>query len=264
MGYLRYEWYDHWVNGDAEFDVIQFDSIQNPVFPRAEFERAKRTMPAWRFDMFYRGRFARPAGLIYNMFEDSMFVDPFPIPLEWLGIVGIDFGGANTATVWLAYDERADLWYLHHETLEGSLSSADHARKIIDAAGRRMNMLTFTGGAPSEIQSRMDFGAAGVEILKPAVSDVEGGISRVIEMISLDKLRIFKNMSGVRHELATYRRKLDEAGIATNDIMHKNMFHRLDALRYAVTRVPLEVGADMLDLGHVDNFRHMFDDRPRR
>lgn len=259
MGYLRNEWYDHWVNGDPEYDVIQFDSTLNPVFPKAEFERAMRKMPRWRFEMFYRGKFARPAGLIYNMFEDEMVVDPFIIPLEWEEVVGIDFGGANTATVWLAHDQRNDMWYLHHETLEGNMSSVEHARKIAETAGRKIAWTTFTGGAKSEIQSRMDFGEGGIEVLMPTVGDVEAGISRVIELINLNKLRIFKNMTGVRHELATYRRKLDDAGLATNDIMHKNTFHRLDALRYAVTRIELETGDSMLDLGKVEGFKHVFD-----
>lgn len=259
MGYLRYEWYDHWASGDKEYDVIQFDSVLNPVFPRAEFERAERTMPKWRFEMFYRGRFARPAGLIYDMLEEEMWVDPFIIPQEWEGVVGIDFGGANTATVWLAHDPRKDLWYLHYESLGGNKSSREHAEEIVDKAGRRFPLLEFAGGAASEKQARMDFGEGGVHVQAPFVTDVEGGISRVIELIKTDKLRIFKTMAGLRHEFATYRRKLDELGLATNDIMNKNTFHRLDALRYAATLIDLGDVSSMLDLGHVDGYRHVFD-----
>ena len=104
MGWLKTEIYDAWADGDPDIDVIQFESTTNPAFPQAEFERAKRTMQDWRFQMFYLGQFARPIGLIYNAFTDDMLVDPFSIPADWKRVMGIDFGGANTATVLLAED----------------------------------------------------------------------------------------------------------------------------------------------------------------
>ena len=257
-GWLKSEWFDRWVNGDRTYSVVQFESVMNPMFPMEEFMRAKNTMPTWRFEMFYRGNFARPAGLIYDCLTDEMIVEPFEIPTEWPGIVGVDFGGANTATIWLAYDERNDVWYAHHESLEGNMSSAEHAEKMLAKAGKRISFLTFCGGALSETQSRMDFGAGGVNVYKPLVSDVEGGISRVIGLIKMDKFRVFRSMAGLRHEFATYRRKLADDGQPSDDIMLKSTFHRLDALRYAVTRIDVETGESMLDMGRIEGYKSLF------
>ena len=57
LGWLKQIIYDRWRGGDEDYDVIQFPSAVNPAFPREEYERAKRTLPAWKFRMFYDGQF---------------------------------------------------------------------------------------------------------------------------------------------------------------------------------------------------------------
>jgi len=108
--------FDRWRAGDKNIDVIQFDSQTNPLFSSEEFEDAKDRLPKWKFDMFYRGLFAKPAGLIYQDYDDAlMLVDDFDIPADWPRVIGVDFGGANTATVHLA--EGNGKWYAYKETL---------------------------------------------------------------------------------------------------------------------------------------------------
>ena len=64
----------------------------NPSFKEEYYER-KKTMPAWKFEMFYNGNFSRPAGLIYDNFDDELHTCPrFAIPLPVGGsFVGMDF-----------------------------------------------------------------------------------------------------------------------------------------------------------------------------
>ena len=64
LGWLKQIVYDRWRAGEADFDVIQFRSIDNPAFPISEYERAKRTLPTWKFRTVYDGQFDRPAGLM--------------------------------------------------------------------------------------------------------------------------------------------------------------------------------------------------------
>ena len=231
-GWLKGEVYDRWRDGDQDFAVVQFPSYLNPAFPRAEYERAKRTLPTWRFLMFYEGKFAKPAGLIYGDFTDGMLADPFPIPDDWARVVGIDFGGANTALVWLA-ESPEGVWYAYRESLGGGVSTPEHvgaAKAIIGGA----QDITFTGGSSSETQYRMDWAAAGLQVEEPPNVGVEGGISRVVGLIRSDRFRVFRTLKGLRDELGTYSRKLDAAGEPTEEILDKRKFHRLDALRYAV------------------------------
>lgn len=237
LGWIKTEIYDAWRNGDPDIDIIQFASVQNPAFPKAEFERARSKMQDWRFSMFYLGQFSKPAGLIYSAFTDNMLVDPFAIPDDWERVTGVDFGGANTATLYLAQDPDSEKWYVYKETLEGDKSSIEH----VESTERKVDHI-FVGGAGSETQYRMDWQAAGLPVLEPPIKEVENGIDKVTELIKMDRLRVFRTLSGLRDELGSYRRKLDERGEPTEEILNKRAYHRLDALRYAATYINQPLG----------------------
>jgi hypothetical protein len=242
LGWLKQQVYEPWLAGDTDHAVVQFDSVMNPLFPREEYERAKRTLPAWKFAMFYRGQFSRPAGQIYSDFLDAYReqgghkVRPFAIPSEWPRHVGVDFGAVNTATIWLAHDPAANVFYLYRESLEGGKTTPEHARVALDAADG-VNMSTWWGGAKSETQQRMDWSAAGVPLREPPVPDVEAGIDRVIGLFKTSRLYVFDFCHGVLDQLGTYSRVVGEDGQPTEKIKDKETFHYLDALRYVVQGV---------------------------
>lgn len=235
VGWLKAEVYDRWAEGDPDYRVIQFPSTLNPAFPPAEFERMRRTLPDWRFRMFYLGQFARPEGLIYGAFTDDMLEHPFPIPLDWPRVVGLDFGGANQALVWLAQDPEG-IWHLYDESLCGEKTTEEHAADAVQKAAGCEDV-TFVGGSPGESQQRRDWRAAGVHVKQPPIKDLEPGIDRGIQLVKEGKFRLFRSCRGMRDELGTYRRKLDDAGKPTEDIVDKRTFHRLDAYRYAACQI---------------------------
>lgn len=234
LGWLKQQWYDRWQAGDTDYDVIQFESVANPVFPQAEFERMRRTLPAWKFNMFYRGQYSRPAGLIYEDYDEAIHcVKPFPIPAEWPRYVGIDFGAIHTALIWIAEDTARKAYYVYRESLEGNKTTAEHVRgALAQAANERV--VGWYGGAASEKQPRWDWTAAGVHVQEPRVADVESGIDRVIGLFKNKQLFIFDTCAGLRDELGTYARQLDENGQVMEKIKDKETYHRLDALRYGV------------------------------
>lgn len=239
LGWLKQQLYDRWRAGDGDVDIIQFRSTLNPQFPAEEFERARATMPDWKFKLFYLGEFARPAGLIYSDFrnayrhEGGHKVAPFVIPAEWPRHVGYDFGAVNTASVWLARDPAANVYYLYRESHEGGMTTAEHAASA-KAAAHGVNVVTWHGGAKSEEQQRMDWKAAGVPLEGPPFADVEAGIDRVIGLFKTLRLFVFDSCKGVLDELERYRRKMDDLQQPTEVIEDKASFHRLDALRYVV------------------------------
>ena len=56
--------------------------------------------------------------------------------------------------------------------------------------------------------------------------------TRVISLFKTSRLFVFRSLSGLRDELGTYSREIDEYGQPTSKIKDKEKFHRLDALRY--------------------------------
>jgi hypothetical protein len=241
LGWLKTEIYDRWRAGDKDYRVIQFKSTMNPAFPMAEYERARATLPKWKFEMFYNGQFTRPAGMIYEDFdENENEADDFPLPAHWPRYVGIDFGAVHTALVYLAHDAQTDVYYLYRETLEGGYTTQQHADRA-KGLTRSENVVAWTGGAPSETQQRMDWRAAGIAVQQPRIADVEAGIDRVNALIKPRRLKVFRSCRGILDELGTYARELDAAGQPTDKIKDKATFHRLDALRYVASLLSIPI-----------------------
>jgi hypothetical protein len=243
LGWLKSQVFDRWKGGHPDYDVIQFASIQNPSFPRAEYERAKSVLPNWKFEMFCNGNFSRPAGLIYCDYDDSYreygghLVKPFSIPKEWRRDVGIDFGAVNTALVWLAEEPGTGTYYAYRERLGGGLTGPEHAREALEYKEPVRHWL---GGAKSEDAQRQDWWLAECPVIEPFITDVEAGIDRVIGLFKQRRLFVFDTLVHLRSELGTYSRDLDDAGEPLEKIANKERFHLLDALRAVCSAFPLE------------------------
>ena len=265
-GFLKTEWYDRWVAGDENYDVVQFDSIMNPVFPKEEYYRAKATMPTWRFNMFYRGLFERPPGLIYGDMKDEYYVDMDMTKFGklWPRIIGIDPGGANHASIYIVEDDTLDpsMFYIYDEYLEGDISTKELTDNMKDRVGK-VHEAIYIGGAPSEIQFRRDWNSHGVPVRQPTEPDVEVGISSIISLVKQGRVRVSKKCKGLRHELNTYSRKILPDGTVTEDIKDKNHYHRLDALRYALGGRIKMGWKEVKDLGTVKDYNNKWVDVKR-
>lgn len=241
MGWLKQALYDPWreyAGRHPIIDVIQFDSTANPTYPREEYERARLSMPAWKFAMFYRGQYERPAGLIYDCFDPKEHTVPaFAVDREWQRYIGLDFGGINTAAVFLAGEPDnggGGKYYLYREYHAGNRTAQQHAAALLSG---EPGIPTVVGGSKSEGQWRSEFAAAGLPVRAPRVSDVEVGIQRVYGLIKQNRLFVFDTCKDTINDLQAYSRKLDDMGEATEDIQDKATWHRLDALRYIATRI---------------------------
>ncbi|MCK5216581.1 MAG: hypothetical protein KAJ93_02270 [Methanosarcinales archaeon] len=255
LGWLKHQVYDRWEAGDTDYDVIQFDSIENPAFPLEEYQRAKDTLPSWKFDLFYRGRYARPAGMIYNAFDDDVHkVKPFDIPIEWPRHVGIDPGGVNTATLWLAEDVDRSAYYVYRSTLTGGKSTKEHCETVLKYAEKE-RVLSWCGGSRSEEQFRRDWTREGVNVRECPVIDVESGIDRVISLFKQGRLFIIDNESNrqLLDEIGTYSRILDDRQEPTEKIKDKEKYHVLDSLRYIVSYV-VDSGDEYKIVGGIGNY----------
>ena len=235
LGWLKQKFWDVWEAGKAAVEsirVISFPSIANPSFPKAEYERARRDLPRWKFDMFYRAIFTRPAGMIYDCFDTAVHKVPsFKIPHEWRVYAGFDFGSTNTACVKIAEDIITGTWYVFSEYHNGKISVESHVKNIQAS----YPPLESYGGAASEGDWRAEFGGAGIPIQKPPITSVEVGIERVFDAIKNRKLFFFDNVVNLLDEVSSYSREVDSDGEPTEKIAEKSTYHLLDALRYIIS-----------------------------
>ncbi len=238
LGWLKEELHDA-ADEDPDIDLIQFDSTLNPAFPEEEFERQRRRMPAWKFNMMFRGLFERPAGMIYDVWDRDVHCTPrFTVPADWPRYLGLDFGGVNTAGIFLAREPGTQRYVLYREYHEGGKTAKEHVGDLTRPEPRRPQKAA--GGAKSEGQWRREFANAGLPVEEPPVSDVEVGINRVYAMLKataeerLDEphLQVMEDCKAVIDEIESYQRVLDEQDEPTEEIENKSEYHRLDALRY--------------------------------
>ncbi len=248
LGWLKTELYDPWERvhrQHTEIDIIQFDSVTNPSFPRSEYEQARQHLPVWKFDMQYRGLFTRPAGLIYDSFDEAAdVIDAFFIPDDWQRYVGLDFGGVNTAAMFYAEEPGSHprTFHVYREYLAGGRTASEHATAILIGEPRRP--ITF-GGAKSEDQWRQEFLVGGLPVQIPPISDVELGIQRVYGAHKQHQIKIHKQACpNYLNQKRSYRRKVDARGEPLLEIEDKHAYHYLDAERYIMSYLLMSRGGE--------------------
>lgn len=239
LGWLKQQLHDPWEaagRAHPEIDIVNFDSTANPAYPREEWERASRTLPLWKFNMFHRGMFERPAGLIYDRFDPRRHSRPrFRVPPEWPRYCGLDFGTVNAAAVMLAAELGADRlptgrFYAYREYHPGlKIDPQTHAHNLLEG---EPGTPVFVGGARSENDWRLRFRAAGVPVQEPPVFDVEVQIDSLHALIANDRLLVMDDLTGLLDELASYSRVVDDRGEPTAEIDSDQLYHYLAALRY--------------------------------
>ena len=246
---------------DAGYESVNYESIMNPLFPRAEWDRQQLVLPGWRFDMRYRGLFTRPAGAIYDCFVAEygsehhfghlMPGKDFKLPAGWPVYVGQDFGAPNYAGVFI-YEvmeevegaskdgkpvlrkmEKSQYVAFAEYRPEESKKMEDHVAAMRKLLGRSSADIS-VGGAKSEGQWRSELAAAGWPTHEPDQPDVEIGIGRVYELLADNppRLYIMDTCPKLIDELKRYSRPVDDDGFPMEGIVDKDLYHGADSLRY--------------------------------
>ena len=217
--------------------VEQWKSIDRPGFPRQSYEYMRQRLPSWRFAMLYDAKFEKPAGLIYQAFNESVCViDRFPIPKNWLIYVGHDFGADNPCALFYAQDPGTGNFFLFHEYLPGmGLSANEHVinlKRIVEGC----NVIKRVGGSKAgEDDSRQLYTVHGWPINEPKIGKVEPRIDKVTGLHQLNKVFTFRDMSHYLDEKRTFSRKLNEAGEVTLEIENETRFHCMSAEQYILS-----------------------------
>lgn len=233
----KVQYYYHEVRDCPDIEIVRFESRLNPAFSEQEWQDRKADLPAWKFGLRYKGLFTRPAGMIYDCFdENTHVVDPFVIPPEWERYMGVDFGGRNTAAIYVAHEPKSTNYYVYKTYgPAGGKTSQGHVTDIL--SGEATIPKAF-GGAPSENQWRMEFTKAGLHIGRPLFDggdSVEVGIQRVYTALSGHTLKVFRTCNELIDEFQSYAYEMKDDGEPdTTRIANKNTYHLLDSVRYIV------------------------------
>lgn len=232
--WIKNRLYDR-AKSDPQIVVIHFESIKNPAFPKEEWKRAEAELPKWKFDLFYRARFTRPAGLVYESFSESCVIPHPKIEPEWPRYWGVDFGGANTAAVMFAKRPSDGKLLLYRTYKAGGRTVAQHVRAMLHKEPVMPRLVV--GGSSSEGQWRGEFAAAGLPIRKPSVAGVELGIDRVFGAHAANEILVSERCVAYLEQKRTYARETEPSGAPTDRIANKSQFHYMDAERYIISEI---------------------------
>lgn len=224
--WLKTEVYDEWLSGSADFHVENPTCLENPYYPVEEYARAKRRLPAWKFNMLYNAKFTKIDGLIYEKYS---VCEPFAIPDHWPVYRSLDFGYNNPfAVVWAAEDLNNDTIYLFREHKQSGMD-IDQIDKLLKN-DRYSKAVTYADPENQEVMNTLKRRGANI---RPSKKAVMPGILLTAEKFKIGKLVVFNTMKLVIDELDTYQWESDAAG-GFIDKPKKYNDHLMDAVRYMI------------------------------
>jgi len=238
--WVKHDIFDPWKAGDRDIQVIQVDSLENPVFPRAEYERAERMLPKWKFRMIYQGRYETPAGLIYDKFDAlASKVHRIPINPKWNVYVGHDFGPVNMAACFYAHDPDTGLYWLF-ATYRAGGPVYNHVEefKRITAGLNVVKRIGGSAGKTNEEGWREAFSAHGWPIISPKdyLKKPQVRIQRVNELHALNKVMVMDDLYEYLDEKLSFCYKLDDNYNPLQDeIENESAFHLMSAEQYILS-----------------------------
>lgn len=246
MNWLKDQFYDLWLKGLPEYRVIHFRSIDSPFFPKAEWDRAKRDMPAKVFNRKFSGLFTPLEGLIYEEFDADTMDIPFPferVPEAWQKIAGIDHGhseGHPAAVSFFACENfdnpRAPIWKVGEVKAHGLLLAElwKRAEGIMTSFVGQVNQFYADPSAAQEnaelkvimrSSTAYDFSRARINA---GINAVDWGIEQVQGLMKRGRFRLAKGRcSQTKDEFSVYSRDEKHRIIKESD-------HLMDADRYAL------------------------------
>ena len=224
-----------WKDGDKNYEIVEFDSIENPSFPKREYERAKKTMDSRVFAMRYEGKYVKMSGLVYPDFGTANIAecsDQSKI-ITWLA--GMDFGH-NFAFVLIGRDKDGTYWQVAEIYAQGGLLK-EHAEAIKKLCQGKSLFGIYAD--PSEPGLMQELTVLGITPIIPGDNDVELGINRVGELIKAKRFKVSHSCPNTIDELETYHRRSKDDEMSEVKIV-KVKDHAIDAVRYCLLSYPDE------------------------
>lgn len=192
MNWVKADVIDKWKQNDPDIDYFEWLSIENPSFPREEYERQKRLLPAKVFRRKYMGIHEAMEGLVYE-FGPPNIVKPFSIGNAPV-YAAVDWGFDHpTAITCRAYPGDGAMYTISIFKKSGLTSG-----QVIDAiiAKHRLFKVKMFYCDPSRPDMIAELNERGIPAMafhigKEKYKKVVSGAQLHAEMIKIKKYRVF-------------------------------------------------------------------------
>lgn len=246
LGWLYEELYQPWEKGlDPDYAVYQWDSVDNPAFPREVWEAEQKRLSPAEFDRRYRGRFARMQGLVYSP-HALCFVDN-PPPRADIVIGGIDWGWTHQAALIVIhiYQGRitiVDEWYQTQKTTPQIIEAAIALQRKWG-----INRWYADSANPEKIAEANHNTGLNVYPYEKSQGAINAGVDYIRSLMLDNRFFIVRGLENTKDEMDLYQ--YPEKPTPKDEPIAENN-HLMDAMRYAVmgyqparrARIPTQEG----------------------
>lgn len=238
LNWLFKDVYKPWKAGNyPEAVFYQWPSIDNPYFPKAEYERQKLRLDPRVFAMAYNGTFEKMQGLVYPDLDDKNYENG-PIELksrDYYKVGGIDFGYNNPLGIVLrALHRQKNLDYQFGEYYR-RFRDTKQMIKVALFFQREFGIEVFYADS-EDPRAIADLAAAGVKV-QPVIKDKDSVRNGIITHNALIRSKEYKLIRGknpnTEDEYITYHYPEEsdkEENLKETPVDSDN--HLMDANRY--------------------------------
>lgn len=233
LNWLYHLWKE-WKGGERDdVEFLQYSSVDNPYFPRSEFERQRRILDPIRFAMKYQGVFGKMEGLV---FPDVFFCKAIPMPPGTRYFAGVDWGYTNP----FALVVRAVTPQGMHYRVDEFMKSRMDIEECVHVAEVKKGLYPIEAFIcdPSAPMNIMKFNKAGLRAVK-ANNDIIHGIDTHRNLIKTNRFAVFEECKYAIDEYNSYHYP-EEKDLGLNDDQKEQVpvaqnDHSIDADRYVST-----------------------------
>lgn len=230
--------FKEWIEKSKEKNAlyIHFSMEDNPSLSQSIKTRYKRMYSGVFYDRFILGKWTASSGLVYPMFRsDVHVVKALPESFERY-VISCDYGTVNPSSFGL-WGKSGGIWYrideYYYDSRKHGLCRTDseHYEKLCELAeNRKIDVVIVDPSAASFIECIKRHGKFKV---LPAKNDVIGGISKVSDCLTKNRIRFSQSCCDSIREFSLYSWNEN----AQKDFPIKKHDHAMDDIRYFVSTV---------------------------
>ena len=234
MGALYQTFYKPWKDGtDKDLSVFQWQSIDNPYFPKDFFEKEKARLRPEEFARRYMGEFTRMQGLVYML--NSWHLIDWQNQKAEITLAGIDWGWSNPAAIMVIKLVQGqyfiiDEWYEINKTT-GQIIEA--CRTLQNKWG--INRFYADSANPEKIAEANTNTGLYVLPYEKLKDSLTAGVSYINGLLMENRLFVDRKLSNTLAEFETYQYpEPDDNGMIKKDEPMPFNNHLMDSMRYAI------------------------------
>ena len=232
--WLFTDFYKQFTLGDPDYYVRQWSSIENPIYSKREYDRAKRTMNKSLAAMRYDGIFSTLSGAVYPNIADALVTiddkEAFDRLVYGPGTYygGIDFGWNDPFCALAGKVDLDDVLWIWYERYLSKTPIEKHAAKLPKFPGKGLKW--FCEHEPELVSKLRKGGHTCVKATKAILPGIEAVNARILS----GRLKIIENACRAtvnEGQLYSFPEDEEKSG---GDKPIGGFDHAMDALRYMV------------------------------